>query len=174
VCARKSRKAGKAERETDGTRTIARNRKARHRFHILDTFEAGLALTGNEVKSLRAGGVSLDESYARVRDTELFLVDCHVAPYEKTGFDRPDPTRPRKLLLRKAEIRRLRSKVVERGLTLVPLRVYFKGPWAKVELALARGKGHADKREDVKRRTQEREMARVLRGRQKRGGERRR
>ena len=164
---------GKAKDEGDDFRTVARNRKARHNYHIFDTFEAGIALTGNEVKSVRQGGVSLGESYARVRErggtARVELRDCHIAPYEKTGFDRPDPTRPRKLLLHKAEIRRLRRRVVERGFTLVPLRMYFKGPWAKVELALARGKGQADKREDVKKRTQEREMDRALRGRAVRG-----
>ena len=121
------------------------------------------------MKSVRQGEVSLAESYARVSDGELRLVDCHIAPYEKTGFDRPDPTRPRKLLLHKAEIRRLRTRVVERGLTLVPLRMYFKGPWAKVELALVRGKGRADKRQDLKKRTQAREVDRALRGRALRG-----
>ena len=185
MCAKKTKQKRKTRKrpsdEDDGFKTVARNRKARHRFHILDTFEAGLALTGNEVKSLREGSVSLDESYGRVvreappkrrgalrhgrGDGEVFLVGCHISPYKKTGFDQPEPTRSRKLLLKKSEIRRISGKVVERGFTLVPLRVYFKGPWAKVELALARGKGYADKREDVKKRDQQRDMARALRGR---------
>jgi SsrA-binding protein len=155
------------------TKPVATNRKARHRFHVLDTFEAGIALTGNEVKSLREGRVSLDESYARVRGGELWLVGCHVAAYEKTGFDSPDPARDRKLLLKRAEIRRIAPRVIERGLTVVPLRVYFKGPWAKVELALARGKARRDRREDIKKRTQAREVERALsrkdRGRRGRG-----
>jgi SsrA-binding protein len=141
---------------------VAHNKKARHRFTILDTFEAGMALTGNEVKSLRAGDISLDESYARLRSGEVFLIDCHIAPYGKTGFDRPEPRRERKLLLTKAEIRRLTPRVVERGFTIVPLKVYFKGAWAKVLLGIARGKGFADRREDIKKRTQKREMDRVL------------
>jgi SsrA-binding protein len=141
---------------------VATNRKARHRFRVLDTFEAGIALTGNEVKSLREGRISLDESYARVRAGEFHLVGCHIAAYEKTGFDTPDPRRERKLLLNRSEIRRLATRVIERGLTVVPLRVYFRGPWAKVELALARGKGHRDRREDIKRRTQAREVERAL------------
>ncbi len=161
----KKKSSGKSD--PDGFRTVARNKKARYNFHIMETFEAGLALTGNEVKSIRDGQISLDESYARPRDGEMFLVGCHIAPYEKTGFDRPEPTRPRKLLLNKLEIRRLKSSTVERGFTLVPLRVYFKGPWAKVEIALAKGKGHGDKREAVKKRTQSREIERVLRGRRR-------
>ena len=168
MCAKKSKKKRGASDEGDGFKTVARNKKARYQYHILDTFEAGLALTGNEVKSVRQGQVSLEEGYGRVRDGEIYLVDCHIAPYEKTGFDLPEPRRPRKLLLHKAEIRRVRSKVTERGFTLVPLRVYFKGPWAKIEIALARGKGRADKREDMKKRTQAREVDRALRGRQRR------
>jgi len=151
---------------------VAQNKKARFRFHIVEAIEAGIALTGNEVKSLRAGQISLDESYARVRGGEVFLVDCHIAPYGKTGFDRPEPKRDRKLLLSRAEIRRLAGRVLERGYTLVPLKVYFKGPWAKVELALARGKPFADRREAIRRRSQEREIDRALASR-RRGRDRR-
>jgi SsrA-binding protein len=140
---------------------VARNRKARRRFHVLETFEAGISLSGNEVKSLREGQVSLDESYGRVRGGEVFLVDCHIAPYEKTGFDRPEARRDRKLLLKKPEIRRIATRVVERGFTLVPLEMYFKGPWAKVRMALARGKGHADRRDEIRKRTQDQEMRRA-------------
>ena len=166
----KAQKRGVAGRKV-GPRAVAENRKARHRFRILETVESGIALTGNEVKSVREGQISLNESYARVRDGEFFLVDCHIAPYDKTGFDRPDPRRERKLLLNASEIRRLASRVIERGFTVIPLRVYFKGPWAKVELALARGKGFADKRADIKRREQERDIARSLasRGRVRKG-----
>ncbi len=163
----KGKSKGKGEGDADGFRTVARNKKARYNYHILETFEAGLALTGNEVKSIREGQISLDESYARPRDGEIFLVGCHVAAYEKTGFDRPEPRRPRKLLLSKPEIRRLGSKVAERGFTLVPLRIYFKGPWAKVEIALAKGKGGSDKRQALKKRTQSREIERALRGRRR-------
>jgi SsrA-binding protein len=172
VCAKKNKQEDKPEDDADGLRVVARNRKARYNYHILDTFEAGLALTGNEVKSVRQGEISLGESYARPRDGELFLLGCHIAPYENTGFDQPEPTRPRKLLLKKSEIRRITGKVVERGFTLVPLRVYFKRQWAKVEIALARGKGHSDKRADLKKRSQSREIDRALRsrGRKSRGG----
>ncbi len=163
----KKKSTGKGKGDADGFRTVARNKKARYNYHILDTFEAGLALTGNEVKSIREGNISLDESFARPRDGEMFLVGCHISPYGKTGFDRPEPRRPRKLLLHKPEIRRLKIRAVERGFTLVPLRVYFKGPWAKVEIALAKGKGHADKRQALKKRTQSREIELALRGRRR-------
>jgi len=157
----------KKSRKTQKPDAVVQNKKARHRFNILDTFQAGIALTGNEVKSVRDGQISLDESYARIRDGEIFLVDCHIAPYGKTGFDRPEPRRERKLLLNRSEIRRLAPRVIERGCTLVPLRVYFKGPWAKVELGLARGKAFRDKRDDIRRRTQKREMDRALASRRR-------
>lgn len=150
-------------------KVVAQNRKARHLYHILETVEAGIALTGNEVKSVRAGQISLDESYARPEGGELFLVGCHIAPYEKTGFDRPEPKRKRKLLLKRSEIKRFTGRVTERGLTLVPLRVYFKGPWAKVELALAKGKGRSDRREELKRRSAMRDIERALSRRRPRG-----
>lgn len=162
-----AKRKSRGKSDPDGFRTVAQNKKARYNYHILETFEAGLALTGNEVKSVREGGISLNESYARARDGEMFLVGCHIAPYDKTGFDTPEPTRPRKLLLSKLEIRRLKTRSVERGFTLVPLRVYFKGPWAKVEIALAKGKGHSDKRQAMKKRTQSREIERALRGRRR-------
>lgn len=146
---------------TGRTRVIAQNRKARHRYEILETFEAGMALTGNEVKSVRQGQISLDEGYARVRAGEIVLVGCHIAPYERTGFDTPDPTRDRKLLLRRSEIRRLSSRIIQRGFTAVPLKVYFSGPWAKVEIALARGKGRVDRRADIKEREVKRQLERA-------------
>ncbi len=164
VSAKKTTKGKSA----DGPRSVAENRKARYRFEILETFEAGISLTGNEVKSLRQGGMSLDECYARVRDREIFLVDCHIAPYDSTGFDRPDPRRERKLLLKGPEIKRIATRVLERGFTLVPLKAYFKGPWAKVLIALARGKGHADKRAAIMKREQVRAISRALTG-QRRG-----
>jgi len=160
----------RADDRRDELRPVAQNRKARHRYHILETVEAGLALTGNEVKSVRLGRISLDEAYARPRGEEVFLVGCHIAPYEKTGFDRPDPVRDRKLLMKRSEIRRYARRVAERGLTLVPLKVYFKGPWAKVELALARGKGYADRREELRARSEARDMARALSRRSGRTG----
>ena len=168
VSAKRRRRKKGAGGESE-PRSIAENRKARHRFEVLETFEAGISLTGNEVKSLRQGGMSLGESYARVRGREIFLVDCHIAPYDRTGFDRPDPRRDRKLLLKTSEIKRIATRVLERGFTLVPLKAYFKGPWAKVLVALARGKGHADKRAAIKKREHARTISRALAGR-RRGG----
>jgi SsrA-binding protein len=165
-----AKKSGKSK-IADGSRPVAENRKARHRFEILETFEAGISLTGNEVKSLRQGGMSLDECYARVRGGEVFLVDCHIAPYDRTGFDTPDPRRERKLLLKSGEIKRISVRVLERGFTLVPLKAYFKGAWAKIVIAIARGKGHADKRAAIKKREHSRSIARALAG-QRRGGRR--
>ncbi|MER3459686.1 MAG: SsrA-binding protein, partial [candidate division GAL15 bacterium] len=137
------------------------NRRARHDYHLEETYEAGLQLVGSEVKSLRAGRASLQDAYAKVRGEELWLVNMHIAPYEQAGPFNHDPLRPRKLLLHKSEIRRLVGKVKERGCTLVPLRVYFRRGLAKVELALARGKKQYDKRADLRRREAEREVARV-------------
>ncbi len=169
MSAKKAREAKLADADA-APRSIAENRKARHRFAVIETFEAGISLTGNEVKSLRQGGMSLGESYARIRGREVFLVDCHIAPYDKTGFDRPDPRRERKLLLKGTEIKRVASRVIERGYTLVPLKAYFKGPWAKVLVALACGKGHADKRAAIKKREHARTIARALAGHRRTGG----
>jgi SsrA-binding protein len=169
VSAKKSGRSKGTDGES-GPRAVAENRKARHRFEILETFEAGIALTGNEVKSLRQGGMSLGESYARVLGGEIYLVDCHIAPYDRTGFDRPDPRRQRKLLLKSGEIKRVATRVIERGFTLVPLKAYFKGPWAKVLIALARGKGHADKRAAIKKREAVRAISRALAGKRRGGG----
>ena len=147
-----------------GRKLVAANRRARFEYEILETFEAGIALLGPEVKSLRAGGASLAEAYATVRHGEVFLVGAHIAPYPQAR-ERPDPRRERKLLLHKAEIRRLQGQVAERGRTLVPLSLYFKDGRAKVELALVPGKRRADKRETLRRREEEREVARALRRR---------
>jgi SsrA-binding protein len=141
------------------------NRKARHDYEILETYEAGLVLTGTEVKSLRAGRANLKDSYARVEKGEAWLYNMHISPYTHGNIYNHDPTRPRKLLLHRSEIRRLTGKVEERGLTLVPLRIYFKNGYAKVELALARGKKLYDKRRDIAKRDAERELRRVLRRR---------
>ena len=119
---------------------ITQNRKARHDYQIMETWEAGLVLQGTEVKSLRAAKANLKDSYARIERGEVFLYQFHISPYEKGGYANHDPLRPRKLLLNKREIRKLTGRVEERGLTLVPLKVYFKRGRAKVELALARGK----------------------------------
>ncbi len=139
------------------------NRRARHEYHILESLEAGLVLTGTEVKAVRDGGASLSEAYARFRDGEAWLMGMHIPPYKQGSFSNTEPTRPRKLLLHKAEIGRLQSRVSEKGLTIVPLRLYFTRGMAKVELGLARGKKLWDKRADVAKRDVEREIARHVR-----------
>jgi len=149
----------------EGVKILTSNRKARHDYHIEETFEAGIALQGNEVKSIRQGQANLRDGYAAFERGELFLRNCHVTPYEQAGQFHADPLRPRKLLMRRGELRRLIGKVEEKGLTLVPLSLYLKGPYVKVSLGLARGKKDYDRREDVKAREAEREIARHLRGR---------
>lgn len=139
------------------------NRRARHEYHILESVEAGLVLTGTEVKSLRAGGVSLSEAYARFRDGEAWLVGMHVPPYRAGSFSNAEPNRPRKLLLHKDQIVQLQSRVAEKGLTIVPLRLYFTRGKAKVQLGVARGKKLWDKRADAAKRDVEREIARHVR-----------
>jgi SsrA-binding protein len=152
----------------DGTKLIASNRKARHEYEILDTFEAGLVLKGTEVKSLRDGKASLAEAYARVDDDEIWLVGAHIPEYTHGNRQNHEPTRPRKLLMHRAEIERLRGKVAEKGLTLVPLRLYWKAGRAKIEIALGRGKKEYDRRDDVTKREAQREMDRAM-SRRKRG-----
>jgi SsrA-binding protein len=151
-------------KEDPGRKVVARNRKARFRFHILETMEAGIALLGTEVKSLREGRASLNEAFARIQGDEIFLLGFHVPEYRAGSAWNHDPVRPRKLLLHRREIERLRSKVLERGFTLVPLRIYFneKG-LAKAEIALARGKAAHDRREDMKQRDARREIDREMR-----------
>jgi SsrA-binding protein len=144
--------------EKEGVKVLATNRRARHEFLILETLEAGMALQGTEVKSLREGKVNLQDSYARTREGEMFLVGCHISPYSHGNLQNHDPLRRRKLLLHRREIRRLDSKLAEKGLTLVPLRVYLRHGLVKLELGLAKGKKLHDKRETKKRREQDREM----------------
>lgn len=144
---------------------IARNPRARHDYEILDTMEAGLVLQGTEVKSLRAGKGSLVGAFGRVRGAEVWLEALHIPPYEAGNRHNHDPLRTRKLLLHRREIRRLIGSVEQKGWTIVPLELYFRGPHAKVSLALARGKKVHDRREDLKRRDAEREMARAVRRR---------
>ena len=142
-------------------KSIAINRQARHEYDVLETLEAGLALTGSEIKSIRSGQVNLRGGYARVRNNELWLVDVHIAPYAEAGHHfGHDPIRPRKLLLHHRELRRLRDKLETQGLTLVPLRLYIKGRWAKVELGLCRGRKLHDRREAIIRRETRREIER--------------
>ncbi len=143
-------------------KVLTTNRKAYHEYHIEEAFEAGIALTGTEVKSLRDGRANLRDGYAAVEGGEVFLANCHISPYTPANRFNHDPLRRRKLLLHRAEIRRLIGKVQEKGLTLIPLSLYLKNGRVKVELALCRGKKQYDKREDLKRRTQEREVAEAL------------
>ena len=144
-------------------RTICTNRKARREYHVEETLEAGLVLWGSEVKSLRAGSVNLADAYVQFRDGEAFLVGAHFAPYAHANRYNHPPRRDRKLLLHARELRRLMGKVAERGFSLIPLSLYFKGSRAKVELALARGKKLYDRRQDIRRREADREMERALR-----------
>jgi SsrA-binding protein len=143
----------------------ATNRQARFRFHLLETWETGIALQGSEVKSVRDGQVNLKDAYALVRGGEVWLHNMHIAPYAPAAGEGHDPERPRKLLMHKREIERLIGKTQEKGLTLVPTRFYFSGSHVKVELALARGKEQRDKREAIREREQRREMERELRRR---------
>lgn len=154
-----------AETADPAVESVARNRHARHEYQVLETWEAGLVLTGSEVKSLRDGKVNIAEAYGIVRDGEVYLLNMHVSPYSRGGYANHEPTRLRKLLLHKREIRRLIGGVERQGLTLVPLEVYFKGGRAKVRLALAKGKKLYDKRDDARKRDAERDMARAFRRR---------
>ena len=150
--------------ENENIKIVATNRKARHEYEVLDTFEAGIVLQGTEVKSLRQGKANLKDSYATIKNGEVFLLNMHISPYEQGNVYNHDPTRTRKLLLHKSEINRLIGKVEEKGMTLIPLKLYFKRGKAKVELALARGKKLYDRRRDIAKRDAERELRRVYRG----------
>ncbi|HEY3368123.1 MAG TPA: SsrA-binding protein SmpB [Symbiobacteriaceae bacterium] len=150
--------------QTDEFKSISENRKARHDYFVEESFEAGIALQGTEVKSCRGGRVNLRDGYAQVENGEIFLVNVHISPYEQGNRNNHEPLRKRKLLMHRDEIRRLFAKVREKGYTLVPLRLYFKKGRVKVELALAKGKHSYDKRDDVAARDVEREMARAMRG----------
>jgi len=144
-------------------RVVATNRRARHEYEILETFEAGLVLRGTEVKSLRTGQVNFKDSYATVRNDELWLLGCHISPYSHGTDANHDPERDRKLLLHRREIIRLTGKIAERGLTVVPLKLYFKKGRAKIEIGLARGKKLHDKRATLRERETRREMDRAVR-----------
>jgi SsrA-binding protein len=162
VKSKQTRVQAKEEAKKHNAPTIE-NRRARHEYHIIESLEAGLVLTGTEVKSIRAGGASLSEAYARFRDGEAWLLGMHVPPYKQGSFSNADPNRPRKLLLHKGQIADLQGRVSEKGLTIVPLRLYFTRGMAKVQLGLARGKKLWDKRADVAKRDVEREIARHVR-----------
>ncbi|MEV6813363.1 SsrA-binding protein [Micromonospora craterilacus] len=153
-----------------GRKVVASNKKARHDYAILDTYEAGMALTGTEVKSLRAGRASLVDAFAQERDGELYLHGMHIPEYVQGTWTNHEPRRTRKLLLKRLEIDRLIGKTRESGLTLVPLQVYFSDGWAKVEIGLAKGKKAYDKRQDLAKRDAEREIARAA-GRRGKGME---
>jgi SsrA-binding protein len=154
----------KSERD-EAAKRIAENRKAFHDYHILETFEAGMALLGTEVKAIREGNVNLRDSFARVESGEVWIYNVHINPYSHRGYSSHEPTRRRKLLLRKAEIRKLIGKTVEKGMTLVPTRMYFQNGYVKVAIALAKGKKTHDKRETVKRRDAERETRAAMKER---------
>jgi SsrA-binding protein len=157
-------KKGRKRRAAPGD--VATNRQAGFRYDLLERVECGIQLTGSEVKSLREGAVQLKDAYAEVRDGELWLQRMYIAPYKPAARENHDPERPRKLLLHRREIERLLGKTAERGLTLVPTRIYFNGPYAKVELALARGRERHDKRRAIREREQRREIERALAERQ--------
>jgi SsrA-binding protein len=146
--------------EKNHIKIIAVNRKARHDYFIEDEYETGLVLKGTEVKSLRLGKVNLKDSYARIKDGEVFIYQMHIGPYPFAHFDNHDPLRTRKLLLHRQEIKRINAKVNEKGHTLIPLKIYFKAGKVKMSLALAKGKRQYDKREAIKRRDEQRELAR--------------
>jgi SsrA-binding protein len=149
----------------EAVRTLASNRKARYDYHVEETYEAGIVLVGSEVKSVRQGRANLQDSYAAFERGELFLHHCHIGPYAQASRFNPDPLRARKLLMRREQLQRLVGKVEERGFTLVPLSLYLKGRHVKVSLALARGKKSYDRREDIKRREADREVAQASRER---------
>lgn len=141
---------------------ICENRQAKFNYQLMEFFEAGLVLRGSEVKSLRAGNAQLRDSYAVVKDGEVFLINAHIGGYEKASYNDHDPLRSRKLLLHKSEIEKLIGKVQEKGLTLIPVKMYFKNGKAKVELALAKSKKIVDKRQTIKKREDERSMQRIM------------
>ena len=149
-----------SETSSPATKLIASNRKARHEFHVLDTMEAGIVLQGTEVKSLRDGKVNFQDAFARFNGSELWLYNLHISPYESGNRFNHDPVRPRKLLLHRRELRKLIGQVEQKGLTLVPLDLHFSRGKAKVNLGLVRGKKLHDKRETLKKRAEERDMAR--------------
>lgn len=148
---------------SDGYKVVSDNRQARYLYEILETYQAGIELQGTEVKSIRAGKVNLRDGYALVRNGEAWLINVHISPYQSAGqYFNHDPRRTRKLLLHKEEIRKLIGKVEQQGLTLVPLKMYLKRGWVKIDIALAKGKKLHDKREDIKRRDDKRTMERAM------------
>jgi SsrA-binding protein len=157
----------KSEREL-AQKSIAENRKAFHDYHIIETFEAGVALLGTEVKSIREGNVNLRDSYARIDGGEVWIYNVHIKAYSHRGYSDHEPTRKRKLLLHRQEIRKLIGRTVERGMTLVPTRMYFKNGHVKIALGLAKGKQEHDKRETIKKREADRETRAAVKERRQR------
>lgn len=156
----------KNKKEEPGVQVLARNKQARRRWQIDDTFEAGLVLTGSEIKSLRARDVQIADAYASFRDGELWLMNLHIGAYKPAAAHlQHEPMRPRKLLMRGDQLRRLQGKLLERGFSLIPLDVHLRDGWAKCQLGLGRGKSSGDRREDIKKRDSDREMSRALRRR---------
>lgn len=151
----------------EGIKIVSTNRKARHEYHIEETFEAGLVLRGSEIKSIRASQVSLREAYVAIEHGEAFLHSAHIAPYDPASGQNHDPTRPRKLLLHRRELDKIASRVAERGYTVIPLRMYLRRGLAKVEIALAKGKRQYDKRRKLAERDAERKIERALADRQR-------
>ncbi|MEM7715699.1 MAG: SsrA-binding protein SmpB [Cyanobacteria bacterium P01_A01_bin.68] len=151
------------DKKPSGYKVIADNRQARYLYEILETYEAGIQLTGTEVKSIRAGRANLQDGYALIRENEAWLLNVHISPYNSTGkFFNHEPRRSRKLLLHRDEIRKLIGKTEQQGLTLVPLKMYLKGGWVKISIALGKGKKVHDKRETIKKRQDQREMRRAM------------
>jgi len=144
-------------------KTVATNRKARHDYEIMETYEAGIELIGSEVKSIRAAKISFKDAFAILKRGEVILLNLHIAPYDKASYFSHEPERPRRLLLHKKEIRKIKIKTEEQGFTLVPLKVYFSGQYVKIELAVARGKRKYDKRQAIAKRDADREMRRIAR-----------
>jgi SsrA-binding protein len=157
----KKKESGKEKKLKPEFKVMAENRRARHEFEILEVVEAGVALVGTEVKSLRQGRANLADAFARVEEGELWLYNCHVSPYDHGNRFNHEPLRKRRLLVHKKEILKLKSRMQEKGLTLVPLKLFFKGNWAKVELALGRGKQLYDKRETIAKRESQRQLDRL-------------
>jgi SsrA-binding protein len=146
----------------DGQKIITENRKARFDYHILESFEAGLVLTGAEIKSIRTGEITVNEAYVRPQGSELFLLNAYIKPYAHSGDKEYDPRRPRKLLLHRKEIAKLTRELETKGTTIVPLKIYLKSGRAKIEIALGKGKAAPDKRQDIKKREADREVAREI------------
>lgn len=145
-----------------GVKVISTNRRARHDYHLGEQFEAGMVLTGTEIKSIRNNKVDLKRAYARLVNGEVFLLDCHIAPYEQGNRENHEPERPRKLLLSKKEIGKIERILLDKGVTLIPTRMYLKDGWAKVEIAVARGKKQYDKRADIAKQDAKRQIERAL------------